>query len=698
MPAGASRELSESDYYRQLAENLSDLILATDLELNLTYVSPSAESVLGLPATTFQQVYEKNRRRGHAQEIAKLEVFMREELEQIKQGISADDFSALALRELILYQRDGSPLWLEVHTSPLRNDRGKVVGMLCICRDISVRKSAEESQALAAKVFENSLTGIYIVDARGKIVRVNRAFSRITGFQVEEAVGKSLELMGVKSFSKTISRSIRDSLKRKDYWEGEIRHRHKDGRVFPAWVAMTVLRDADGKVRNTISTFTDITEKKNSEVKIQRLAYFDPLTGLPNRTLFNDRLGQALNRAKRSQEEVGLLFLDLDRFKAINDSLGHALGDELLQQVALRLRDCVRSEDTVARMGGDEFTVILAGLADKQHAITAAAHVAEKIHVSLAKPFRIRDREVFTSASTGIAFFPSDGKNPKSLLQNADTAMYHAKSAGKDNYQFYTSAMNVRALERLEIENALHQAIHKSEFELYFQPIWRADDGEAVAVESLVRWRHPQEGMVLPSRFIEIAEESGLIKPLGAWVLRKSCEQLAAWQREGIPIERMSVNVSAKQFIEGYILQTLREAIDSSGVDASALELELTESALMQDHQYSVDVLTEMKQLGVRISIDDFGTGYSSLNYLKRFPIDTIKVDRSFIEGLPSAEDERIVQAIVALAHSLGITVVAEGIENQGQLEFVRSLGCEEVQGFLLGQPQAPKQVNFWQH
>ncbi len=679
--------ISEEQCYRQLAENNRDLIIATDLDFRPIFISPSAEQVLGVSANELRREFGMRVGKSKRADSVALEHFLRQELIRVKRCIRHGHLQPLAMRELSLVLGDGRLLYLEVNTSLLRDEAGEPTGIICVCHDISARKESEESLALAAKVFENSLTGIYIGDAEGKIMRVNSAFSRITGFPSDEVLNRTAKRLRAERDSDKVAEDIKEGLKNKDYWEGEIRLRHRSGREFPAWVGITVLRGSNGQLLNTINTFTDITEKKNNEVKIQRLAYFDPLTGLPNRTLFNDRLSQALSRARRSKQEVGVLFLDLDRFKAINDSLGHALGDELLVQVGKRLRQCVRNEDTVARMGGDEFIVILAGLVDKQHAITAAAHVAEKIRSSLSEPYQIHDRELFTSASTGIAFFPGDGEDPKALLQNADTAMYHAKKAGKNNYQFYTPVMNVRALERLEIESAMHKALHKNEFELYYQPILNVESRQLVAVEALVRWNHPKEGLMTPDKFIEIAEESGLINPLGAWALRRGCEQMAEWQRQGVALERISINVSARQFSEGYILQTLREVVAATGVDAQSVVLELTETALMQDHRYTMDVLKAMKELGISIAIDDFGAGYSSLNYLKKFPIDSMKVDRSFIEGLPGKDDARIVQAIVALAHSLGMKVIAEGVETPLQLEFVRNLGCEEVQGFMSSKP-----------
>ncbi len=677
----------------QVADRLSDMVLGVGLDGTLHYVSPSVENVIGYSDQVFIRLYNHAMTYSDDQRFSVVQDFAKKQLSlmqsQFDRGYECEP------ETLVINHRDGFRVSLSVQCIASVDAKGALEGAICICRDVSTRKQNLEAMALAAKVFESSLTAIYITDSHGKTVQANQAFTRLTGYSMEEVVGATPELVDTNRYSPTFFKSVEDSLSRKDLWEGEMQHRRKDGTDFPAWVAITVLRDANARVINTIRYFTDITEKKNTENKIHRLAYFDPLTSLPNRSLFTDRLMQSINRAKRNEGQVALLFLDLDRFKAINDSLGHALGDALLHQVGQRLRDCVRNEDTVARMGGDEFTVILGDLKDRTQAVTTAAHVAEKIRHTLAEPFMIRNREVFTGASIGLAFYPTDGTEPKTLLQNADTAMYHAKSAGKDNYQFYTSAMNAKAKERLDLENSLHQAVNNMQFELYYQPILSAETGEPTAVEALVRWIHPEKGIILPGEFIAIAEESGLIKPLGNWVLRQACQQWVDWKKAGEPVPRIAINVSAKQFTDGFIVQTLKDIFSHLEIPSGAIEIELTESALMQDYQFTCEVLEEMKRMGVSISIDDFGTGYSSLNHLKRFPVDNLKVDRSFIEGLPGHEDQRIVQAIVALAKSLNLKVIAEGVENPLQLEFIQNIGCDEVQGFLLSQPMQAQQVSF---
>jgi len=388
-----------------------------------------------------------------------------------------------------------------------------------------------------------------------------------------------------------------------------------------------------------------------------------------------------------------LMFLDLDRFKPINDSLGHAAGDRMLKEVAVRLCACVDSDDTVARMGGDEFTLLLQSQAQREGALTRAIHVGEQILASLAQPFILEGREFFVTASIGIALSPQDGNELSQLMKNADTAMYHAKERGKNNFQFYQADMNASALQRLELESDLRHALEQGEFKLFYQPQFSGDGKRLTGAEALLRWQHPQRGLVPPNDFIPVLEELGLVVQVGDWVLRESCRQLAEWHEAKIRVPKISVNLSARQFAEGDLDQRIAEILQHSGIPAGCLELELTESILMEDVANAMQTLGSLKKLGVFIAIDDFGTGYSSLNYLKQFPIDVLKIDRSFVDGLPHGEqDGQIARAIIAMAHSLNLTVIAEGVETLAQLDFLRGHDCDEVQGFLLGRPMPAHQ------
>jgi diguanylate cyclase (GGDEF)-like protein len=419
----------------------------------------------------------------------------------------------------------------------------------------------------------------------------------------------------------------------------------------------------------------------------EHLAYHDPLTGLPNRPLFLDRLIMALAQAERQNTKVAVLFCDLDRFKEINDSLGHSVGDELLRQVAQRIEKSVRGVDTVARFGGDEFTLIIQNLREPE----AAATVARKILETLRAPFYSGGHELFIATSIGISTYPTDGRDLESLLKNADTAMYRAKEQGRDNFQLYTPAMNATALERLALENMLRRAVAQDELVLHYQPLIRIDDGGVFAAEALIRWNHPELGLIQPAQFIPTAEMSGLILPIGAWVLRTACAQMKEWQDLHGARLAVAVNLSARQFQQPDLIETIRDALDASGLDPACLELEITESYSMQNPDATVETLRELKTLGVRISMDDFGTGYSSLAYLKKFPIDTIKVDRSFVQDLGTdRDDEAITTAVIAMAQSLSLHVVAEGVENQVQLDFLRARTCDSVQGFFFSHPLPP--------
>ncbi|MCZ6679061.1 MAG: EAL domain-containing protein [Candidatus Poribacteria bacterium] len=431
-------------------------------------------------------------------------------------------------------------------------------------------------------------------------------------------------------------------------------------------------------------------ERKATEKHLAQLARYDSLTGLANRALFMDRLPPALARANRANQMVALMFLDLDRFKTVNDTLGHDVGDLLLQAVAERLKGCLRQMDTVARLGGDEFTLILEGLSHAEDAVT----VAEKILQVMAPPFILKNHEVFVSPSIGITIYPHDGDNIEDLMKSADTAMYHAKEGGRNTYQFYTKDMNLHTVDRLTLESDLRRAVEREEFLLHYQPQFSLNTGEVTGVEALIRWHHPERGLVAPSQFIPLAEETGLIIPIGEWVLRAACVQNKAWQAAGFPPVRVAINLSARQFWDKRLFETVAEVLEDTGLNPRYLGLEITEGSAMQDVDYTISASQMLKEIGVQLSVDDFGTGYSSLSYLKRFPIDMLKIDRSFVMDIPAdSDDVAITTAIIALAHSLGLKVIAEGVETEDQLQFLRSLQCDEAQGFLFSRPLPAEEV-----
>ena len=599
---------------------------------------------------------------------------------------------------LDIRQRDGAlhhfSAWAQM-LPDYSNDPDHPV-LLVRLRDIGEQVQAERELSLIAQVFANSLEGILITDAQGQIVRVNRAFSEITGYSEVEAIGQKPSLLRSGLDEQTLFARIRPRLLAGGHWQGELVNRRRDGTIFPASVSISAVLDSNGGIIGQITSFRDITESKSSEERIRHLAYYDPLTALPNRSLFNDRLQQEMQRAQRSNRLVALLFLDLDRFKEVNDSMGHGIGDLLLKQVAERLQNCVRADDTVARMGGDEFTIILGDLPRRVRAISAATSVSEKIMHELTQPFVLADREVFLSTSIGIALCPYDGEEAPLLLRNADTAMYHAKGRGKNNFQFYDESMSARSAERLDLQSAMHRAVIDEQFELRFQPIFNIDSQRLLGCEVLLRWRHPQKGLIAPNEFVPIAEESGLIVPIGAWVLERACRQFAIWLCSGLSLERLAVNLSARQFSDGDLAGTVIQALDGAGLSAKFLELELTESILMDDIGHSLGQLQDLNAMGVRIAIDDFGTGYSSLNYLKQFPLDCLKIDRSFVRELDDIQDQRIVQAIIALARSFELEVLAEGVETPSQLEALQQLGCDNAQGFHFSQPLSAEEFEVF--
>jgi diguanylate cyclase (GGDEF)-like protein/PAS domain S-box-containing protein len=506
----------------------------------------------------------------------------------------------------------------------------------------------------------------------------------VTGYLPQEVVGKNPSLLQSGRHDADFYRAMWRELAAHGQWQGEIWNRRRNGEVYPEWINISAIQDDAGRIAWYVAVFSDISLVKQNEERLHKLAHFDALTELPNRLLFVDRLQQAILQARRAEGLVGLLYLDLDRFKLVNDTLGHRAGDQLLQEAARRLVDVVRAQDTVSRIGGDEFTVILPDLGSA----AGAAQVADKIIAALAAPFSIYGQEVFVGASVGIAVFPLSGEDAETLTKHADIAMYRAKDEGRNTYHFFRPGHEGISRETFEIEHGLRRAIERNELMLVYQPEIEIETGRVGAVEALLRWRHPERGFVPPAEFIPVAEESGLIHDIGDWVLLQACQQNKAWQNAGLPPMRMGVNLSMRQLRKARFAERVAEILDESGLAAEWLEIELTESMLMQNAREVMGMLWQLKSIGVRLSIDDFGTGYSSLNYLKRLPVDTIKIDRSFVEHLDvDANDQAISNAIIALANSLNLRVVAEGVETDRQLGFLREHHCCEAQGYFFSEP-----------
>ncbi|WP_231505745.1 EAL domain-containing protein [Guyparkeria halophila] len=543
----------------------------------------------------------------------------------------------------------------------------------------SALASSERNLQLAEKVIQTSLEGIMITDAKGRIMRVNPAFTDLTGYRPEEVIGHSPAVLQSGRHDKAFYDRMWATLNRDGQWRGEIWNRRKNGEIYPELLTIKAITDEDGAISHYAALFSDITELKENERQIRHLAYYDPLTGLPNRRLFHDRLDLAIAHAHRSGGRLAVLFIDLDHFKKINDTLGHAVGDELLEVVAGKLTACLREDDSVARTGGDEFLALLPEIEDFE----PVADIAQRIIDSLSQPVVLEGRELVIGCSVGVAFYPDDGEDSEALLKHADIAMYRAKQSGRNTYSLFTPAMNEAARRRLDLESGLRQAIEQGQFRLHYQPV--VDQaGELVGAEALLRWDHPEWGAIGPGEFIPLAEETGLILPIGEQVVREAVRQSALW---GARV-KMSVNLSARQFADPDLARSLIDTCESMGVTGAAMTLEITETALMQDVDAHVATMNELREAGFRFSIDDFGTGYSSLAYLRRFPLDCLKIDRGFTAEMIASSDAReIVSATIALAHNLRLRVIAEGVETVEQARLLAELGADLQQGYYHGRP-----------
>jgi len=557
-------------------------------------------------------------------------------------------------------------------------------------RLMAANRSAKEAQRLASFVFQYAQEGIMITDAEGTILYVNPAFTAITGYTEEEVRGKNPRLLKSGRHDAFFYRQMWESVRRTGQWRGEIWNRRKNGEIYPEWLTISAIKNEKGRITHYVAVFTDITERKRYEEQIKHQALHDPLTDLPNRRLFHDRLAHAIREAKETQRKVAVLFLDLDRFKNINDTLGHILGDELLRHVAKRLSSCVPREGVLARIGGDEFAVLLPALTARAEAERVAKDIVDRF----TQPIALGERSLYVSISVGISLYPDDGDDCPTLIKNADMAMYCAKEEGGNRYRFFTPGMRLETVQRWQLENGMRQALELGELQLVYQPQVEAQTGRMVGVEALLRWHHPEQGVMSPATFIPLAEETGFIVPIGDWVLRTACAQAKAWQEAGLPPIRVAVNLSARQFQEGRLEATVRRVLAETGLEPQFLELEITEGIMMTNHTQTVEQLHRLKALGVKVAIDDFGIGYSSLGYLKKFPIDTLKIDKSFIRDCTDVpEDAAIVKAVIALAKNLNIPVVAEGVENPRQLAFLCAEGCDVIQGYLYSPPVSAEEV-----
>jgi diguanylate cyclase (GGDEF)-like protein/PAS domain S-box-containing protein len=601
--------------------------------------------------------------------------------------------------ELDLEQRlrdgDGGWRWWRTRGRVVERDgKGRPIRLAGSSRDIHALRQSERENRVALQVLDSMAEAVSVVDPEFRFVAVNPAFARITGWSERDVLGQPASLLDSTQHGSEFYQRVRAIAARDGHWSGEMWQRRKDGGEFLGWLALSEVRDGCGQRSHFVAVVTDITQKKRAEQELRYLANYDTLTGLPNRTLLAERLSQSIVRARRQELRVAVLFIDLDHFKEVNDSLGHAAGDRLLRAVAARLQFAVGPTDTIARLGGDEFTVVLEDLADAE----AALAVARGIVAGFATPLVVDERhQVAITPSIGISLYPDHALVPTDLLKYADTAMYQAKSRGRNTVMLYSETMDAEARRRAGLLAALRRALPQDEFRLVFQPRLDLRSGRIVGVEALLRWRSAELGEVGPAQFIPLAEESGLILPIGEWVLGEACRTLRHWQDQGLHGLACSINVSVLQLLRAPLAAQIEAVLAETGIAPGRIELELTESMVMQNAEQTLSALHELRRVGVRIAIDDFGTGYSSLVYLKRLPIDTIKIDKEFIGDLTDDPDDKAITAtVISMAQSLGLHVVAEGVETEAQLGYLRDRGCDEIQGYWFSPPlEAAEALEF---
>ncbi|MGE5516657.1 MAG: putative bifunctional diguanylate cyclase/phosphodiesterase [Bacteroidota bacterium] len=585
-------------------------------------------------------------------------------------------------REVLGRRKDGGVVPMELSVAQLERDGER--RFIVVLHDISARKRALARLDVAEKVLECTMEGVMVTDRRGTMLWVNQGFCRISGYSREEVLGQKAAMLKSGLQGPDFYAAMWGQIRQQGEWEGEIWNRRKDGEAYPEWLTIKAITDPSGQVTRYVGVFSDISKHKRAEETIRTLTYYDAVTRLPNRYLFMDRLHQALERAPRSGRKLALVMIGLNRFKQINETLGHQTGDQLLRVVAERLGASLRGHDTVARLRGDTFCCLLTDLAQDHDAHLVISRLLESFATSL----EVDDHELYITAKVGISVYPVDGTDPDDLVQKAETAMNRSKELADNTYQFYTPEMHANSVERLKLETELRKALSRDEFVVYYQPKIETASGRVVGAEALIRWRHHELGMISPADFIPMAEETGLIVPIGNWVLNRVCAQLRQWRDADQPVVQVAVNLSAHQFRQPDLVEQVVEALQTHDIDPDLLELELTESAVMHNAEMTIRTLMELHSQGVRLAVDDFGTGYSSLSYLKKFPLDKLKIDRSFVMDIDAnPASAEIVGAIIAMGHSLNLEIVAEGVENDAQLEVLKGLKCDEIQGFYYSRP-----------
>jgi diguanylate cyclase (GGDEF)-like protein/PAS domain S-box-containing protein len=596
--------------------------------------------------------------------------------------------------ERLRWQLINGYLWVVVSAGLIFITRLRLLRSLGFGASLRSRSEDRDRLRQAAAVFDCTREGVLVTNCDGLIVHVNRAFMEITGYQREEVLGQRPNLFKSGRHPAAFYQAMFATLDSLGEWSGEIWNRRKSGEIYPQWQTIRIIFDDQGRCSHYVAVFSDISAIKNSEQELMHLAHHDPLTDLPNRLLFTDRAEQALASAHIHKRGCALLVVDLDHFKMINDSLGHPIGDQLLKAVAGRLKGMFDPGITLARLGGDEFAV----LADCCPQLIQAAALAQRIINGLKEPFAIEGHQLFISASIGISLFPSDALSAEQLLRNADSALFKAKSAGRNGYALYTEELTAHAQQRVAVAFQLRQALDQQQLRVHYQPVHDLQTSRLIGVEALVRWEHPLRGLVSPAEFIPVAERTGLIAEIDAWVMQQACRQMCQWRQAGVGLSFVAVNVSSRLFARRELYQQVAHVLDETGLDPACLELEVTESAVMEDPEVALEQMHRLRELGVRLAIDDFGTGYSSLLRLKRLPVQKLKIDQGFVAGLPwDGDDAAIVRVIIALAQSMGMQVQAEGIETVEQATFLLEQGSDQGQGYWFGRP-VPVDLLNWEH
>ncbi|HFH3147872.1 putative bifunctional diguanylate cyclase/phosphodiesterase [Pseudomonas aeruginosa] len=663
-------------------EAVRDGLWDWDLVTDRMFVSPGYAALIGLAPEELGDPIETWKKRLHPEEYATVLEAHRNHL----QGLTDNLDHIYRLRH-----EDGDYRWIHSRGRVLRDALGKPLHYTGVARDITLQRLKEDHLRQAAAVFDSTREGVLVTDAQAVIVHVNPSFERITGYRSEDVLGKTPAILRSGRQDQAFYQRLWLALREQDVWSGEIWNRRKSGEIYPQWLHIRAVRNDQGQLTHYVGVFSDLSSIKRSENELDFLAHHDSLTGLPNRVLLRERIEQALENGKDRTVAGALLLIDLDHFKHINDSLGHTTGDMLLKEVSKRLQHQLDERCLLSRLGGDEFAILVEN--DDPEAV---ARLSQRILDGFNAPFDIHCQPIYISASLGVSLYPEDASDVDHLMQHADAALFQAKDSGRNAYAFYTRVLTARARAHVQVESALRHALDHDELRVHYQPVHDLASGRIVGVESLVRWQHPERGLVPPGEFVPVAEECGLIAALDNWVLKRACRQMREWQQRGVELEFVAVNVSSRLFNRGGLEERIANALEESGLEPRYLELEVTESAVMEDFEQSLNLLCRLRILGVNLAIDDFGTGYSSLMRLKRLPVHKLKIDQGFVAGLPGAvDDAAIARAIVALAQSMGLRVVAEGIEHQDQALFLREHGCDFGQGYWYGRPQPAEALRF---